>query len=475
MVEMSRNGSGRHENAILRLALAAAVLATSACNSGGGGGGSDVEPPVFAGLDTATVVSPGTARLAWSAADDASLPVTYLVYRASAPASQDFSDASTPLASTESLTVDVSGLPGGAAPSYFVVRARDAAGNVDANTVEKSVQFAPNRLVPLGKFETANYATSDIAVHSSGNLVVMGGFFTQGGSNVRARVFDVTDRANPAILTTLYGDGRGTDVEIRGDVLWVSTEDDAGNGGAYAYDISNPAMISQTPIGKVTGPGVNQCHTIWLDGSFLYCASSDDGAIHILDVSNPATPVHLSSVGSNEGQIHDMYVSGTGTAGGLAVGCFLWGGWAFIDVSNPANPQLREEIGYLNAFTHNAWPTSGGTHLYTTDENERGYIRIWDIQNRGNVSQVGQYIGETNAIVHNVQIVGDYAYVAYYEAGVHVLDVSDPTDPVLVGFHDTYTGPTETNFAGAWGVAPFPPYLFVSDITSGLYTYRLDP
>lgn len=458
------------------MGLAAAVLAASACSGGAGNGrGSDDEPPVFAGLDAAAVVTAGTARLTWSAAEDASQPVTYLVYRSSAPGQQDFSDASVPLASTESLTVDVTGLPAGATPSYFVVRARDAADNVDANTVEKSVQFAPNRLVPLGKFETANFATSDIAVHSSGNLVVMGGFFTQGGSNVRARVFDVTDPANPAILTTLYGDGRGTDVEIRGNVLWVSTEDDAGNGGAYAYDLSNPAMISNTPIGKVTGAGVNQCHTIWLDGSYLYCASSDDGRVHIVDVTDPASPVHLSSVGSNEGQIHDMYVTGTGTTGGIAVGCFLWGGWAFIDVSDPANPQLREEIGYLNAFTHNAWPTADGSHLYTTDENERGFIRIWDIQNRANVTQVGQYIGETDAIVHNVQIAGDYAYVAYYEAGVHVLDVSDPADPVLVGFHDTYTGPTMTDFAGAWGAAPFPPYLFVSDITSGLYTYRLDP
>lgn len=466
MVDFSRSASGGH---VLRGVGALALLAAAGCSGGGGGTPEDETPPVFAGLESATVTAPGVAHLAWSAAEDESGPVTYLVYASGA--SESF-DLATPVATTEALALDVADLPQGALPTWFLVRARDAAGNVDGNTEERSVAFADNRLTLLAHFETP--IASDIAVHSSGHLVAMGGFVST--PQVRAWIFDVNDPANPQLKQTIYGPGRSTDVEIRGNVLWVSTEDDPSvpQAGAYAYDITDPDAISQTPIGSVSGMGVGQCHTIWLDADILYCASSDDGDIHLVNVANPAAPVYLSSVGMSGSQVHDMYVGG-----GVAVGAFLWDGFAFFDASDPSNPTLEQLVTYQNAFSHNAWPTADGRYLYTTDENEDGHLRIWDIQDRNDVRQVGDYWADPgagrHAIAHNVQIVGNLAYVAWYEAGVHVLDVTDPTDPVLVGFHDTFSPATQGWFAGAWGVAPSPPYVYVSDISSGLWTFRLEP
>ena len=458
--------SGHVAPALLALAL------TAGC-SGDDGGKRDRTPPEFAGLQTAVAQTGGTAVLTWNGADDPSLPITYQVWMASASGEQGFNTL--PIAETQDLEVTITGLPTGAAESYFVVRARDAEGNRDANEIEKKIAFGDNHLTFLGHYETP--IASDIAVHASGTLVAMGGFISD--PQVRAWLFDVSDPENPALISTILGPGRSTDVEIRGDVLWVSTEDDptepgdGGPDGLHGYDITDP----ENPVLLVSYgdavDGMRDCHTIWLDGDILYCASTEDGYIHLVNVAIPTAPVHLSYVGIAGAQIHDMYVKD-----GIAIGFFLDEGFAFFDATDPVNPVLQQHVEYQNAFTHNGWPTSSGEYLYTTDENLNGHIRIWDIRNRDAVVQVGEYIADNGpaprALVHNVQIVGDLAYVAWYEAGVHVLDVSVPTDPVLVGYYDTYAGSTTGFFSGAWGVAPFPPYLYVSDLDSGLYALRLD-
>jgi M6 family metalloprotease-like protein len=96
--------------------------------------------PLFAGLDSAT--NPNTSScdavdLKWSAATDASPPVSYLVYASTTSPVP----LTTPVASTTALKYRVTGLAPGAT-WRFVVRARDAQGNVDANTVERSVTLS---------------------------------------------------------------------------------------------------------------------------------------------------------------------------------------------------------------------------------------------------------------------------------------------------------------------------------------------
>lgn len=455
--------------------VASALLAASSLAGCGGERERkpDRTPPEFEGLQTAVAQTAGTAVLTWSAASDRSLPITYGVWVANSSGEQPLNAA--PIAETADLQVTITGLPTGAAESWFVVRATDAEGNRDLNEVEMQVVFGENHLALEGRYETP--IASDIAVSSSGDVVAMGGFISD--PQVRAWLFDTTDPAEPALVSTILGPGRSTDVEIRGDILWVSTEDDptepgdGGPDGVHAYDISDPA----NPVPLVSygdaAEGMRHCHTIWLDGAILYCASTEDGLIHLVDVSDPAAPQHLSSVGIPDAQVHDMYV-----AGDIAAGFFLSDGWAFFDVSDPMNPVLQQQVPYANAFTHNGWPTADGDYLYTTDENLNGHLRIWDIRDRDAVVQVGEYFADSGqaprALVHNVQIVGNRAYVAWYEAGVHVLDVTIPTDPVLIGYYDTYPGQTTGFYSGAWGVAPFPPYVYVSDLDSGLYVLRLD-
>ncbi|MCZ6688173.1 MAG: regulator, partial [Planctomycetota bacterium] len=62
-----------------------------------------------------------------------------------------------------------------------------------------------------------------------------------------------------------------------------------------------------------------------------------------------------------------------------------------------------------------------------------------------------------------------------YVEGLHIVDISDPSNITKVANFDTYTCGTcrdSDGFAGAWGVYPFTrPYVYVSDLNSGLYIF----
>jgi hypothetical protein len=76
-----------------------------------------------------------------------------------------------------------------------------------------------------------------------------------------------------------------------------------------------------------------------------------------------------------------------------------------------------------------------------------------------------------------VIVSGDHAFVSYYQAGVRVLDISDPEDPVEVGFLDPHRGPPTALFQGCWGVdlgAGGEPLLYASDRDRGLFQLRFD-
>jgi hypothetical protein len=104
----------------------------------------DRTPPKFAGLESATTCVPGPISgqsagyvLRWEAATDNVTPTTkivYDIYRATAPGTENFSSATY----TTSRGATTFTTPPLAADKlfYFVVRARDRAGNRDSNHVE---------------------------------------------------------------------------------------------------------------------------------------------------------------------------------------------------------------------------------------------------------------------------------------------------------------------------------------------------
>ena len=129
--------------------------------SGGDGGvvGGDQTPPTFAGASSATPI-PNAITLAWSAASDNVTPasqIVYLVYQATSAGGESFA---TPTVTTApgATSVTISKLAV-STRYYVVVRAQDAAGNLDGNTVEVSATTPATSDTQAPTFAGASAAT----------------------------------------------------------------------------------------------------------------------------------------------------------------------------------------------------------------------------------------------------------------------------------------------------------------------------
>ncbi|MBK6605201.1 MAG: fibronectin type III domain-containing protein [Leptospiraceae bacterium] len=104
----------------------------------------DTTPPVFAGLTSATAASSTSITLNWAAGTDNITPqetLVYDIYAATISGGENFSLVS--FSSTAgAVTYTVTGLTANTA-YYFIVRARDSAGNRDSNIVQKTALTAP--------------------------------------------------------------------------------------------------------------------------------------------------------------------------------------------------------------------------------------------------------------------------------------------------------------------------------------------
>jgi hypothetical protein len=101
----------------------------------------DSVAPTFAGATSAAAQSPGTVALSWSAASDdysAAAQIHYEVYASRTSGGETFAapDLVTLPGATSGLVTDL----GGDTLYYFVVRAKDQAGNLDGNAVEVTAQ-----------------------------------------------------------------------------------------------------------------------------------------------------------------------------------------------------------------------------------------------------------------------------------------------------------------------------------------------
>lgn len=103
----------------------------------------DLTPPVFAGINFLDVESRGQIRAGWSAGTDANNPIRYEVYIQASSATGLFNTTNI-TGITDKLQLDIFTLPDGSflvnGTTYYVgVRAVDALGNRDANTISDDV------------------------------------------------------------------------------------------------------------------------------------------------------------------------------------------------------------------------------------------------------------------------------------------------------------------------------------------------
>lgn len=253
--------------------------------------------------------------------------------------------------------------------------------------------------------------------------------------------------------------------------VYVSTE--ATGGGIQVIDMSNPE--APLLLGSYTG-SFNHEHTLEVDATraLLYAngtrMNSLQTGMHILSIDDPENPVDLGAYTTD--YVHDCFPRGDT----LFASCISSNTMRVLDVSNPASISEIASWTYPGAKTHSAETSLDGNYLYICDETNYGTMKIFDIRNLVLPQKIMEITVNPLAIVHNVHVKADTAFVAYYTEGIRLFDISDPAYPAEFGYYDTYAG-YSGGFHGVWELAPrFPSGTFIaSDITSGLYVFRSNP
>jgi len=100
---------------------------------------------------------------------------------------------------------------------------------------------------------------------------------------------------------------------------------------------------------------------------------------------------------------------------------------------------------------------------------------VWNITNPATPTRVGGMTDLTSTI-HNLYIIGTFAFVSHYTAGFRVYDVSTPAAPVLLDTYDTAPARTGDGYEGCYGVYPYGPggIVYVSDSDNGLYLFSVE-
>lgn len=293
--------------------------------------------------------------------------------------------------------------------------------------------------------------------------------FALTGTSVGLSIVEVSDPAAPRPLALVHGpESQWREVKTYGSYAYVTTEARHGLDIVDMRDPDHPARL------QTWDRSFASAHTLWIDAdrALLFANGTRDASgqatgMRILSLEDPANP---REVGSFTGfYVHDSYLRGDT----LYASAIKDGFCALLDVGNPREVRERSRFFTGGRFTHNAWPTPDGRHLFTTDERSDHPLEGWDLSDPAAPRKVSEYLARPGTIPHNVMLDGSRLLVSHYTEGVHLLDVRDPERPRLLGFYDTYDGGVE-GFAGAWGAYVFPgsDLVLASDIGGGLYVLR---
>jgi choice-of-anchor B domain-containing protein len=292
------------------------------------------------------------------------------------------------------------------------------------------------------------------------------------GTDTGTAIYRVTVPTSPVLVSFIPGPASPwREMKPYGDHVYIVSEGTGAGNGLQIVRMTNP----DAPVLAATWTGqFSRAHTVTIDQDrgILWAngANGSTGGMHALSLANPEAPVWLGAYYAH--YVHDSFVSGN-----LLYLSSIYEGYEIVlDVTDPAAPVELAMWQTPGKFTHSSALADDGVHLFTTDENETGYLTVYDVSALPAVTEVARFSANPNAIVHNVRVKGDTAFVSYYTEGVRLLDISDPTTPVEFGYYDTWTG-VSGGFHGNWDVDPyFPSGIFmVTDIESGLWLFRADP
>ncbi|MCS4032793.1 hypothetical protein GGQ02_001176 [Salinibacter ruber] len=383
------------------------------------------------------------------------------------------------------------------AGQYTVVAT--SGGHTATHTVSVTPRGLEGAIEVVGRGRVSNVHTSDLWVWEApdGRDYAITG--TWGGDG-EAYFWDVTDPSDITPVDTVTVDARTVnDVKVSDDGrTCIISREGASNrrNGMVILDCSDPTDVSI--ITEYTNRLTGGVHNLFIYEDHVYALSNGRRyeIINIEDRANPTrvTDFELETPGHS---IHDVWVDD-----GIAYSSNWDDGVVMVDVGNgvkggsPSNPVEIGRYAYPSGWNHAAFPyddaETGKDWVVAGDEafpnglnteNEptipAGWLHFVDVTDPETPSEEARYrVPEAGS--HNFWVDGDTLYVAYYNAGLRVVDLSGDLKGNLyeqgreiAHFKSHDPEGRIPNAAMAWGPQPYKGHVFFSDWNSGLWAVEL--
>lgn len=269
------------------------------------------------------------------------------------------------------------------------------------------------------------------------------------------------------------GSSNWREIIVIGAYAYVSTESNAADVGMQVIDLTNlPTSVSLlTNYTETFSRGHIIQKDIFSDAPYIYViGTTATEGVHILDVSDPANPVEIGLYQPGY-YIHDVHVRGDI----LFASAFYEGNLEIVDISDKTNPQIINSIPTPGGRTHSCSMSTDGKYLFIAPELDGLLATVWNIEDFDNPELVATYSANTESLVHNPYILGDFAFISHNTEGLRVVDFTDPELPVEVGYYDTFEGPSG-GFNGLWSACPYLPSgkIIGGNRENGLYVWTFN-
>ncbi len=313
---------------------------------------------------------------------------------------------------------------------------------------------------------------------------------------------DISNPENPVYLgklPTATSNSTWRDAKVYQNHAFIVSE--ATGHGMQVFDLTRLRNVSNPPETfsvdfHYTDFGSAHNIVINTDSGYAYAVGARtvdgtqrlfDGGPHFINIQNPAAPVNEGGY-ADDSYSHDaQVVTYSGPDSDYTGREILIGSneneIAIVDITDKANPINISTIGYQQiGYTHQGWFTEDQRFFLLGDELDERDVGfntrtiVFDFEDLDSPQFHMDYNGPTSAIDHNGYVKGNKFYLANYEAGLRIIDISDIASNTMeeVGFFDTFPSTNRASFSGAWNVYPFfeSGNIVISDINSGFLLVR---
>ena len=305
--------------------------------------------------------------------------------------------------------------------------------------------YTKNKVIAIT--DTSGYAKSMILSKDKKRLYTVNG-------NEGFFIIDISNFIIPKIISSITtSDAHDIVISEDGSKVYIAN----GNKGIQIVDVSD----SRNPkiVGSVDTPGHAVSLAMSKDGSKLYVADYTEG-IQIVDVSDSRNPKIVGSV-DTPGYAVNLAISKDGSK--LYVACYEEGIYV-IDITNSKRPKIINIINIPEVSS--LLLSENGSEIYVlASDIISSKLDIIDIREKKIVGSV-ELPGIPNDIweiqPHGLVALGKILYVANYDGGLQIIDVSNPEKPKIIGSIDILGYAYSVNILKDKNIA------YVSDYYKGL-------